>query len=362
MMRLLIRDPDALLTKARTDRRAAEGELISAIIRRRDEVSPATLSSALSSLKSFFEFEEVPMNWKKIRSVAPGGKIVGRDRAPTLEELRAAMKLASPRERAAMLIMASGGLRIGALPGLKLKDIEYLESGLAKITVYAGEPEEYQTFVTPECVDSIRDYLAARERIGEKLTPDSLFFRDKWDYQGDKRHKKILPGVPHPVNEHAMRTQILRLWQRAGARKVNDGRPFKSDHGLRKFAKTQFSRAGIPWENGEILLGHSFNYNKPSMEQLQEEYLKAVPFLSVDEKYALKSELERKDKDHESQWMKVRIENFERDKEMEKVLAKQSEQDRFIDLIMNGAKTDSRLMALLAEMAKGRKGPGPSDK
>jgi hypothetical protein len=33
---------------------------------------------------------------------------------------------------------------------------------------------------------------------------------------------------------------------------------------------------------------YAFNYNKPSTEHWQEEYLKAVPFLSVDEKYSLR--------------------------------------------------------------------------
>lgn len=108
-----------------------------------------------------------------------------------------------------------------------------------------------------------------------------------------------------------MRTTILRLWQRAGVRTVNDGRPFKSDHGLRKFAKTQMSKAGMKWEDSEVLLGHAFNYNKPSAEHLEEEYLKAVPFLSVDEKYVLRSELESQNEANESEWKRTRLELLE---------------------------------------------------
>ena len=89
-------------------------------------------------------------NWKKIRSVTPAGKQVAKDRAPTGEEVRGALKLAARRERVAILVMASGGLRVGALPGLKLNDVEYLQSGLGRVTAYAGEREEYQTFVSPE--------------------------------------------------------------------------------------------------------------------------------------------------------------------------------------------------------------------
>jgi hypothetical protein len=88
MMRLLIPDPDAFLLKAKEDRRAAEDELIRAIVGRRDGVSPATINGAVSTLKSFFDFEEVQLNWKKVRSVTPPGKAVAKDRAPTVEELR----------------------------------------------------------------------------------------------------------------------------------------------------------------------------------------------------------------------------------------------------------------------------------
>ena len=230
-MRLLIADPDAFLERAKADRRSAENELIAAIVRRRDKVSPATVNGSVSTLKSFFDFEEVQFNWKKIRSVTPAGKTVTKDRAPTVEEVRAALKIAAQRERTAILVMASGGLRIGALPGLKLKDVEYLQSGLGRITAYAGEREEYQTFVTPETVDATKDYLASRERVGERLAPDSLLFRDKFDYQGDRRLRKVSPSEPHPTTEHNLQSTILRLWQRAGVRRVNDGRPSRATTG-----------------------------------------------------------------------------------------------------------------------------------
>jgi integrase len=214
-----------------------------------------------------------------------------------------------------------------------LNDVQFLEDGLGRLTVYEGDGEEYQTFVSPECVEAIKDYLASRERVGEVLGPDSLLFRDKFDYQGDRRQKKLSPSELHPTTEHNLRTTILRLWQRAGVRKANDGRPFKCDHGLRKFAKTQMSRAGMKWEDNEVLLGHAFSYNKPSMEHLQEEYLKAVPFLCVDEKYALKWELEREHRAHEDRWQKARLENLEQKQVISELLARQDWLERIADAL-----------------------------
>ncbi len=44
-------------------------------------------------------------------------------------------------------------MRIGAIPGLRLRNLEKVESDydIYKITVYEGFNEEYITFCTPEC-------------------------------------------------------------------------------------------------------------------------------------------------------------------------------------------------------------------
>lgn len=62
--------------------------MISAIVRRRNGVSSAAINCAVSTLKSFLDFEEVHLNWKKVRKVTPVGKQVVKDRAPTVEELK----------------------------------------------------------------------------------------------------------------------------------------------------------------------------------------------------------------------------------------------------------------------------------
>ena len=63
--------------------------------------------------------------------------------------------------------MASTGMRVGAIPDLKMKHL----SG-NKIIVYENTNEEYYAFYTPECNTIIQQYLNYRTRSGEKLTPD----------------------------------------------------------------------------------------------------------------------------------------------------------------------------------------------
>src|ERR1700676_5336056 len=89
------------------------------------------------------------------------------DRAPTVEEMRFMVANGDLRFQAILLTMASTGIRIGAGDFLKWGDVApvYLEGRLvaAKLTVYAGEPEEYFTFMTPEAHERLEGYRKFRE-------------------------------------------------------------------------------------------------------------------------------------------------------------------------------------------------------
>lgn len=79
------------------------------------------------------------------------------------------LEKADERERVVILLMASTGMRVGALPCLKIRNLERIEKyGLYKITVYEGEDEEYITYCTPECARAIDSYLDYRQRHGER--------------------------------------------------------------------------------------------------------------------------------------------------------------------------------------------------
>ena len=74
------------------------------------------------------------------------------------------LEKADQRGRVTILLMSSAGIRVGALPSLKIRNLEKIEEyQLYKITVYEGEDEEYITFCTPECAKEIDSYLEYRE-------------------------------------------------------------------------------------------------------------------------------------------------------------------------------------------------------
>lgn len=73
-----------------------------------------------------------------------------KDRAYTHEEIHTLLDIADERFRTIILILASTGIRIGALSLLKLKHLQD-----SKLTVYENTKEEYITFITPECQKAV---------------------------------------------------------------------------------------------------------------------------------------------------------------------------------------------------------------
>lgn len=70
---------------------------------------------------------------------------------------------------------------------------------------------------------------------------------------------------------------------------------FQADHGYRKWFKTQCELAGMKSINMEVLMGHSIGisdrYYRISKEDLLEDYLKAVNFLTISENNILRDQL-----------------------------------------------------------------------
>jgi hypothetical protein len=51
----------------------------------------------------------------------------------------------------------------------------------AKIIVYAGEDEQYSSFISLEAWQAARSWMAYREQSGEEITENSWVMRDLWD-------------------------------------------------------------------------------------------------------------------------------------------------------------------------------------
>ncbi len=50
----------------------------------------------------------------------------------------------------------------------------------AKIIVYAGDREEYFSFITPESYNALKEWVDYRFEFGEKITKESWLMKDIW--------------------------------------------------------------------------------------------------------------------------------------------------------------------------------------
>jgi hypothetical protein len=216
------------------------------------------------------------------------------DRAPTVEELKRLIEYPDRRIRPIIYTMASSGIRLGAWDYLRWKHITPLtnESGeilAAKILVYAGDSEEYYTFITPEAYLSLKDWMEFRSKYGEKISGDSWVMRDIWQTSNIKYGAKFgLATNPKKLKSSGIKRLIEQaLWEQGLRFKLPPGvkrHEWKAAHGLRKFYKTRTEQTMKPI-NVEITMGHNLGlsacYYKPTEKEIMDDYLKAVISLTI---------------------------------------------------------------------------------
>ena len=310
--------PDGLLAETNRDPKFTYRLIVDYIERRKSEVGGSTIRVMIASLKHFFEMNDADqaVNWTKVSRLIPKSRKTGSDRAPTTEEIRQMVNEADIRIRCIILMCSSSGIRVGAFEGMCWGDITpiHKEDGdaagdretptqvrAAKLVVYRGSVEEYVTFVSPECYDTLMRYRKLREGIGETMTARSPLIRDAWDNHRYRKRSAKDPKVARPLTSSTianmmglflgkirLRDPSLLLPAGGGSNRYE----FKRIHGFRKYFKTCAERT-IKTIDVEKLMGHAESYYKPSDEYLAEQYAKIVPNLTISETADLKDRLQR---------------------------------------------------------------------
>lgn len=303
------------LMKTKENPKWANGQLMEFILFQKDraergEIVFTTIRNYLKATKLFLEMNsDVPLiNWKRIVKGLPSPKNTANDRAPTLEEIRKLIEYPDRRIKPIILTMVSGGFRIGSWDYLLWKHVTPItndKSGeiiAAKMVIYAGEPEEYFCYITPEAYNALNEWIELRRNSGEDINEDSFLIRDVWSSTEFNTFKNsTLGSVKYPKKlkssgiksliERAMRSQGLAMPLPEGVKR----RAWKSGHGYRKFFKTQAEQVMKP-ANVELLsgrdIGISQSYYKPTEHQLLADYLNAIPYLTISEENRLKKKVE----------------------------------------------------------------------
>ncbi|MCL4436460.1 MAG: hypothetical protein M1503_03515 [Thaumarchaeota archaeon] len=260
------------------------------------EISESTVPNYYKPVKLFLEMNDITLNWKKISKRIPQGRSYALDRTPTPEEIKTLIAYPDRRIKAVVLTMLSSGFRLGAWDYLKWGHIEPIEKDgpllAAKVKVYAGEAEEYFTFITPEAYSALKEWMDFREQHGEKITKNSPLMRDLWD--ATSKAKRGLASAPQPLKSTGIKRLLERaLWAQGLWQPLEEGKKrheFSEAHSLRKLFKSICERR-MKSLHVELLMGHSLglgnNYYRPSEQEILDEYLKAVPELTILETISL---------------------------------------------------------------------------
>jgi hypothetical protein len=294
----------------------------------RKEISGATVRNYVKSIKLFCEMADIPIQWKKITRGLPRGKKYADDRIPTIDEIKKLVDYPDRRIKAIVYTMASSGIRIGAWDYLQWGHIHPVEKNneivAAKLIVYAGEDEEYFTFISSETWRELKKWMDYRQASGERIIDSTWVMRDLWDTR--IAHGRGLATLPKKLSSLGVKRLMERaIWAQGLRSKLEPGKkrhPYQANHSLRKWFKTRCELAGMKPINIEKLMNHSCGisdaYYRATENELLQDYLKAAgQTLRIhDDEFTLQKQLsELRDRNNEENYI-IRGKLSERDREI----------------------------------------------
>ena len=281
-------EPDALLILETADIQQRIKGYLQALQKKGHSFS--TQNKSLSAIQFFFKVNDPnrdpPINWSYLHLFLthPPPKQKVEDRAYTEDELNRIYDKADLRTRCALRLMAEAGLRIGALPELRLKDLELIAIPrkdkapyrIYAVRVYAESPEAYTTF-TASASDMIR---YAGKRLGDPHHAEAPLFlrhvvgrkapkeddRTLLERLGEEDDRRAEPPKPRkkkevkPISKAALTNDVWKTAIAAGVRdkgRKQDRQDAQLNHGMRKRFRSTLQLSGLTEDNIEWLMGHS---------------------------------------------------------------------------------------------------------
>jgi hypothetical protein len=312
----------------------------------RKEITGGTIRNYTKSIKLFCDMADIPIQWKKIMRGLPRGKRHADDRIPTLEELKKLIEYPDRRIKAIVYTMASSGIRVGAWDYLRWGNLKPIEKNgeviAAKMIVYAGEDDEYFTFISPSAWSELLAWRQYRETSGEPINDYSWVMRNLWDTS--VAQGRGLVTMPKQLTALGVKRLMERaIWAQGLRKKLETGKkrhPFQANHSLRKWFKTRCEISGMRPINIEKLMNHSVgisdSYYRATEQELLDDYLHAIEYLSINANESkLTKEIEQlKEKSRENEYV-ITAKLAERDNQIEALMKKQEKTDLLIQSLID---------------------------
>ena len=266
-----------------------------------DYLNPTSFPNYFVPLKKLFDMNNVVIPWNRVYATYPELDNMPDTDGWTREEIAQILRQARDvLDRALVLVLASSGVRSGALAPLNWGDLtpvyrvgdklsldpgEGGEVACAILEVYRGTSESYTAFITPEAFEALQDYGRAWSKHAgrQAKSKDPIFVR--------------MRGIPLRMERGGLRQRMEKMLERSELRgECRQGKRYRVPllHGFRRFFNKTTKDAPTPDTAGmqirtEYMMGHrgvgplDRNYYKTNVLDLAAAYVLAVPDLTIDD-------------------------------------------------------------------------------
>ena len=288
--------------------------------------SPNTIPQRMSVIRGYFEENNVifiPRFWRNLNRRGLGYENVLEDKIPTIAELQNILThTRDAKEKAFFLMMLSSGLRENELIQLKTKDIDF-DSNPVTISVPALNAKTKKkkfSFISIEAKEALLEWLKVKDDYlaGLKRRSAGLY-----KYLEDTHGKKVAilkEDYVFPFKSCTVRTWWNRCLAKAHYDKLDEATEMRVMHlyTLRKFFSTKLKKKCNNLMV-EMWMGHKvkYDYEKWTIKEHQEEYLKGMEDLLVYRTPANTEELEKlKEEAGQVKRLQSQIESLQRQMEL----------------------------------------------
>lgn len=322
--------------------------------------APKTQGVAFSTIQSFYKTFDIQLSSvigkkKKRLPLQENQYFLTKDDVKNL--LTNAKNL---RTRAIILCMATSGMAKNEILNLRLRDITFDEQGIGIINIRRQKAQvDYVTFLSPEAVKVLNDYLNERSRdvkLKVKGVNDFVFvtYGEKLSH-GQKKGS----GIGSKIADQTFTNEFKKLGEDLGYGNGKGNFVKSRSHSLRKFFASTLENAGMPKNKIDFMLGHTpsgndLAYFKTDVEALKSLYIKFLPYLTFERSIEVRS-LDTQDARRLEELDK---ENKELKKEMQEIrkdLDSRKGADDTLNKLFNDPDVQQMLLKKLKEL-EGKKG------
>ena len=282
----------------------------------KEYLNPQSIGNFFKPLKKLLDMNDITISWKRIYATFPENDNLSDSRGWSRKEIQKMLRFVNgPIDRAIILVAASSGMRVGGFD-LDWKDLipvykvdndlrfEITESEKEKasvicamLTVYNGSSEAYPAFITPEAYLALIDYkLEWVREVGREPKPKDPIFKQDGPFPKRATSVSIKKRLERILKNSGLRKPLVKGKRRHEVPIMNGFRRFWNKTCKEAVSKDSALASLI---KKEFMMGHAGlikldrNYFKTHTLELAEEYLNAVPNLTISDEERQKAENNR---------------------------------------------------------------------